>query len=90
MDSNKEMMRWRLPAWNLPSISQERKPCSPKLALVDQARPGKEVVKFITSGGGKSVIEACPFAGIIQIKFNGNFSERFMPKQSSNTRHAHI
>jgi hypothetical protein len=36
------------------------------------------------------MIEACPFAGIIQIKFNGNFSERVMPKQSSNTRHAHI
>jgi hypothetical protein len=33
-------------------------------------------------------VEACPFAGIIQIKFNGNFSERVMPKQSSNTRHA--
>jgi hypothetical protein len=37
--------------------------------------------------GGR--VEACPFAGIIQIKFNGNFSERIMPKQSSNTRHAH-
>jgi hypothetical protein len=37
----------------------------------------------------KNGTEACPFAGIIQIKFNGNFSERIMPKQSSNTRHAH-
>jgi hypothetical protein len=32
--------------------------------------------------------EAYPCAGIIQIKFNGIFSERVMPKQSSNTRYA--
>ena len=42
-----------------------------------------------TQSKGRGGVEACPFAGIIQIKFNGNFSERIMPKQSSNTRHAH-
>jgi len=42
-----------------------------------------------TKSDGAGRVEACPFAGIIQIKFNGNFSERIMPKQSSNTRHAH-
>ena len=36
----------------------------------------------------KGGVKACPFAGIIQIKFNGFSQNQVMPKQSSNTRHA--
>jgi len=53
-----------------------------------QYRSVDQQISTITQEGEREV-EACPFAGIIQIKFNGNFSERVMPKQSSNTRHAH-
>jgi hypothetical protein len=53
-----------------------------------QYRSVDQQISTITQEGEREV-EACPFAGIIQIKFNGNFSERVMPKQSSNTCHAH-
>jgi hypothetical protein len=49
----------------------------------------RSAVNKSTQSKGRGRVEACPFAGIIQIKFNGNFSERIMPKQSSNTRHAY-